>query len=85
MKGVYLYFLIQTLIRVQKVTLFMDKKEYKSVEKKILSKNSLRLHSEFTILNYILNLGSIIIIRKKQKSVKKKNDPNLSKNNNRKS
>lgn len=66
MKGVYLYFLIQTLIRVQKVTLFMDKKEYKSVEKKSLSKNSLRLHSEFTILNYILN-PALIILKKKTK------------------
>ena len=72
MKGVYLYFLIQTLIRVQKVTLLMDKKEYKSVEKKNLSKNSLRLHSEFTILNYILNPALIILKKKTKKCEKKK-------------
>ncbi len=33
MKGVYLYFIIQTLIRVQKVSLSVDKKENKYKKK----------------------------------------------------
>jgi len=56
MKGVYLYFFIQTLIRVQIVTLSVDKKENKYTEKITLSKKGLRLHSEFILSNYILNL-----------------------------
>jgi len=39
---------------------------------KELSKSSLRVHSEFPSLNYILTLINIIIIRKNKKREKKK-------------
>jgi len=45
----------------------MDENECKCVKKKILSKKDLRLHSEFTRLNYILNHTLIILNNKTKK------------------